>query len=98
RARRRCAAPGSTRRSSAHGRGRGLSSRGGGSCALLGVLHAGHLAERRDEPAPVFALIGEDAASGLGDAVVTAPALPGLLDPASLDPAAVFEAVEGRIE
>ena len=69
------------------------------SCAdAVRRIHAGHLAERRDEPAPVFALFRQDRAAGLGDAVVAAPALAGLLDPASLDPAAVLEAVERGVE
>src|SRR5688572_5701420 len=44
----------------------------------LGVFDAGHLAERRDEPAPVFALLRQDAPAGLRDPVVTAAALAGL--------------------
>src|SRR5687767_4511441 len=58
---------------------------------LLGVLHAGHLAERGDEAAPVGALIREHAPAGLGDAVIAAAALAGFLDPPRLDPAAILE-------
>src|SRR3954453_9194412 len=63
-----------------------------------GVLHDGELSERGDEPRPVGALLGEHLPAGLGDAVVAAAALAGLLDPAALDPAAVLEPVEGRVE
>src|SRR5215831_1524254 len=63
-----------------------------------GELDAGHLAERRDQARPVGPLLAEHAAPGLGDAVVAAPALPGLLDPPPLDPPALLEAVERGVE
>src|SRR5262245_33166982 len=50
------------------------------------------------EALPALALLGEDAPAGGGDAVVAAPALAGLLDPPSLEPAALFQLVEERIE
>src|SRR5688500_17531038 len=62
------------------------------------VPHARHLTQRFDESLPVLALVGEHLAAGFGDAVVTAPALAGLLDPSPLDPLAVFHAVQRGVE
>ena len=63
-----------------------------------GVADAGDLAERRDEAGPVLALRGEHLPAGLGDPVVAAPPLAGLLDPAAADPAPRFEAIERGVE
>src|SRR5262245_55852604 len=65
---------------------------------LLRELHARDLPERGDEPPPVGALLGEHAPPGLGDPIVAAPPLAGLLDPASLDPAAILEPVQRGVE
>src|SRR6476660_3368411 len=62
------------------------------------VLDPGELAERCDEAAPVGPLLVEHLAAGLGDPVVAAPAQAGFLDPAAADPAAIFHAVERRVE
>src|SRR5262249_60069359 len=62
------------------------------------VFHAGHLSERGDETAPVGALLGEHAAARVGDAVVAAPPLARFFDPPSPNPAAIFEAVQRRVE
>src|SRR5262249_30850989 len=64
----------------------------------LGEFHARDLAERGDEAAPVGALLRQDPPAGLGDAVVTPAALTGLLDAAALDPPAILEPVQRRIQ
>src|SRR4051812_33094943 len=64
----------------------------------LGILDAGHLAERRHEPAPVLALIRKDAAARFGDPVITTAPRAGFLDPSPLDPAAILEPVQGRVQ
>jgi len=61
-------------------------------------LHTRHLGECGNEPAPVLALRREHRAPGLGDAVVAATALPGLLDPSPLDERALLEAVERGVK
>src|SRR5689334_14542473 len=55
-------------------------------------------ADRLGERTPRAALRFEDLRSRCGQGVVAAAALPGLLDPASLDPAAFLEAIQQRIE
>src|SRR3954449_222750 len=62
------------------------------------VLDPGDLRQRGDETAPVGALLGQDAPPRVRDPVVTPPAGARLLDPASLDPAAVLEAVQGGVQ
>src|SRR3982751_6866300 len=62
------------------------------------VLDRGDLRQRGDETAPVGALLGQDAPPRVRDPVVTPPAGARLLDPASLDPAAVLEAVQGGVQ
>src|SRR6185503_13432904 len=63
-----------------------------------GMFHPGDAADRPGELAPGAALRGQHLRAGRGQAVIAAPALAGLLDPAALDPAALLEAVEQRIE
>src|SRR3970040_2660897 len=53
----------------------------------LRVLHAGDVAQRRDELRPVGALCREHAAAGLSNAVVAATALARFLDPPGADAA-----------
>src|SRR5262245_7796887 len=62
------------------------------------MLHSGEIANELEELAPLLALRREDRAAFRRDPVVTAPALPCLLDPAALDPLALFELVERRVE
>src|SRR3954452_520538 len=70
------------------------------SCCIypLRVLDAGDLGQRRDETAPVGALLDEHAPPRVGNPVVAAAALPGLFHPPALDPAAIFEAIQRRVE
>src|SRR5918996_5622939 len=51
-----------------------------------------------DEDFPGFALAGEDAAPLGGEAVEAAPPLAGFLDPSSLEPSALFESIQQRVE
>src|SRR4029079_4432541 len=63
-----------------------------------GIFDSSDAADRLDELAPGVALGLEHLGAGRGEPVVAAPALAGLLDPAALDPAALLEAVEERIQ
>src|SRR3954467_3173314 len=96
RARRSYAPEARARRSSRHARGRGLSNRA--AYVPLCVLAAGDLGQRGDEAAPVGALLDEHAPPRVGNPVVAAAALAGLFHPPALDPAAIFEAIERRVE
>ena len=51
-----------------------------------------------DEPFPALPLIREHLPSGPGDPVITTPALPGLFDPPPLNPAALLQPVQQRVE
>src|SRR3954451_695663 len=70
------------------------------SCCIypLRVLDAGDLGQRRDEAAPVGALLHEYAPPRVGNPVIAAAALAGLFHPPALDPAAIFEAIKRRVE
>src|SRR6185295_16624422 len=63
-----------------------------------GVLHAGDTSEGSDETAPVRALLVEDSAALISDAVIAAAARPGFLDPSAADPAAILHSIERRVE
>src|SRR5262249_52307748 len=54
--------------------------------------------EGGDEALPVGALLGKHFPARLGDPIVAAASLPRLLDPPSLDPAAILHAVERRVQ
>src|SRR5262249_31320238 len=58
----------------------------------------GDAVDRRDELAPGAALRFEHAGAGGRQPVVAPAALPRLLDPAALNPAAFLEAIEQRVE
>ena len=64
----------------------------------LRELHAGYVIQRRDEPAPVSTLGGQRPSTGVGDSIVATPPLAGFLDSSPLDPAAVFHAVQRRVQ
>src|SRR5262245_13871273 len=73
------------------------------SSSQSGILQSGILqprdpVDRRDERLPGAALRGQHLLTFLRQAIVAAAALPGLLHPASLEPAALFETIEQRIE
>src|SRR5215213_2587863 len=55
-------------------------------------------ADRGDELAPATALRRQDLFARGGQAVIAPPPLARLLDPAPLDPAALLQAVEQRVE
>ena len=54
--------------------------------------------ERREEVLPGVTVAGERVTSGFGQPVVSPPALAGALDPTAFDQAAIFEAVERRVQ
>src|SRR5436190_12747885 len=62
------------------------------------MLNPGDPPDGLDEFAPAFALRLQDLLAGWGEPIVTATALPCFLDPASSDPAPLFQAIEKRIE
>src|SRR5262245_42883935 len=62
------------------------------------MFDSGEIANELEELAPLLALRGEDGAALRRDPVVAAPALSCLLDPAALDPPALFQLVERRVE
>src|SRR5262245_66570041 len=62
------------------------------------MFHSGDAAERQDEFAPGVALRGQDVGADRRQPVIAAPPLPGFLDPAPEDPAALLEAIEQWIE
>jgi hypothetical protein len=62
-----------------------------------GMFGSGDAVHGRDEGAPRVAPNRQNLPCSLGDPVVPAMALTGPLDPAALDPAAVFQAVQQRI-
>src|SRR5262245_59924277 len=61
-------------------------------------LHPRYPVDGLDERPPRVALRCQDVRTGGREAVVAPAALPGLLDPAALDPAAFFEAIQQRIK
>src|SRR5262245_24811286 len=63
-----------------------------------GMFDSCDAVDRLDELAPRAALRRQHGGAGRRQPVVAAPALAGLLDPAALDPPALFEAIEQRIE
>src|SRR5262249_53314666 len=74
-----------------------MSSRSG-SWRISGRLHAGDAADGSRELAPGGALRREDVGARRREAVIAAAALARLLDPAPLDPAALLEPIEERIQ
>src|SRR6516225_144622 len=62
------------------------------------ILDSGEFANELEELPPLLALRGEDLAAFRGDLVIAAPTLSRLLDPASLNPLALFQLVERRVE
>src|SRR5262245_39447731 len=70
------------------------------SCRLRVLAFAAldDAADGGDERLPGVAALGEDLLAGRRQTIVTAPSLPGLLDPLALEPAARLEAIEERIE
>ena len=54
--------------------------------------------QRRQQLVPAGALLGEHLPAGRRQLVVAAAALPGLLEPPAIDPAAALHAIEHRIE
>src|SRR6266545_999604 len=62
------------------------------------MLHPGDPADGQDEFTPRVALGGEDVGADWGQPVIAAPALPGLLNPAAQNPAALFQSIEQRVE
>src|SRR5437870_13552234 len=62
------------------------------------MLESGDAIDSADELAPAVALLGEDGGASRRELVVAAAALARLLDPAPLNPAALLEAVEQRIQ
>src|SRR5688572_9302168 len=63
-----------------------------------GMVDSRDQAHRVDEGFPRFALAGENAAPLGGEAVEPAPPLAGFLHPLSLEPSALFEAIQQRIQ
>src|SRR5262245_53634558 len=62
------------------------------------ILDSGQIANELEELFPLLALRGQDGAAVSGDLVVATPALSRLLDPAALDPFALFQLVERRVQ
>src|SRR5579872_3077006 len=63
-----------------------------------GIFHPGDAMDGLDERLPAFALPGQDLTALGGQTVVAAAALALFFHPASLNPAALFQAVEQGIE
>src|SRR5690349_3339947 len=62
------------------------------------ILHPRELADGAHEVRPLAPLRAELSLALGGDVIVAAPALPGLLHPAPLDPGVALQAVEQRVE
>jgi hypothetical protein len=63
-----------------------------------GIFVSGNAADGLDEGLPPVAALDEHFAAGGSESVIAATALSGFFDPAALNPAAVLEAVEERVE
>src|SRR5207342_139486 len=63
-----------------------------------GMLNPGNTADGFDEFHPAFPLRFENFCAGRSEPVVTAPALPGLFDPAAANPAAFFQPIKKRVK
>src|SRR5687767_9400940 len=64
----------------------------------LRTARSDHVVDGRHVGRPRLSLLLEHAAAILRQPVITALAFAGLLDPAALDPAAILEAEQGRVE
>src|SRR3974377_284165 len=68
------------------------------SCFQSGMLHPRDSADPADKFLPAVALLGQSLLTLRGQTVVTPPSLIGFFDPTSLNPAAILEPVEQRIQ
>ena len=62
------------------------------------MANASHLVERLEKVSPHPAALSQDTPAGEGQTVEPSPTLPGLFDPAALDPSTFFQFVEQGIE
>src|SRR5688500_9145352 len=80
------------------GRRRRLASRASSSFVQLGMFDLRDRGDRADELLPRLFVLLEHAAAFGREVVEAPPPLAGLLDPAPLEPAALLEAIEQRVQ